>query len=239
MKHLVILGLILVLLTVPSCGLLPGGAPPTPTSAPSPVPTLVPPTLAPTSTPVPTATPTPAPPTPTLASPLDVLTKAFRGLSGVKTYRAKVVTTGLPKGATQESTFEVVLPDRFHLTSAGMEVILIGKTAYVKLGTKWQKAALPKGIDMSIADPKALEASLGISTNIKLVGTDDLEGKPTFVYQYTTTIKGPPAQTFASKMWVDAASGLPAKSESELKTGQKTTTTFYDYNATITINPPL
>jgi outer membrane lipoprotein-sorting protein len=120
-----------------------------------------------------------------------------------------------------------------------MEMILIGSTAYLKLGDKWQKAALPKGIDLSLADPKKLETEMGTTTDIKFVGSEVLDGTPTWVYQYTTNIKGPPALKMSSKSWIGIADNLPRKTEQESKPGQKTTVTFYDYNANITINAPI
>lgn len=149
-----------------------------------------------------------------------------------------MTTTGLPTG-TQETNLEVVLPDRFRMTSKQMELIMIGKTVYVKVGNQWQKVAMPKGIDLSLADPKKFEENLGVTTDVKLVGTELLDGTPTFVYQYTTTIKGPPAQKFTSKVWIGVSDNLPRKLESEPKAGQKTTVIYYDYNANITINPPI
>ena len=233
MKKFLIAGLLLTALGVSACG----SAPATPT----PEPTLVPTRALPTSTPAPTNTPPPPPtstPTvvPTPANPAQGLLTAFKGFSSVKAFRAKTSTTGLP-GGTQESNLEIVLPDRFHMTTSKLEMILIGKTMYIKTGTKWQK--LTQNIDLSAVDPKKLEAELGVSKDVKLVGTDILDGTPTFVYQYTTTIKGPPARTTTSKVWVGMADNLPRKRETEPKAGQKTTTTYYDYNANITINAPM
>lgn len=233
MKKLLIAGLVLVALVASACS----AAPATPTTAP----TLVPTRPLPTATTAPTNTPTPAPtstPTavPTPANPVQGLLTAFKGLGGVKSFRAKISTTGLP-GGTQDSDLEMVLPDRFHMTTSKLEMILIGKTMYIKTGTKWQK--LTQNIDLSAVDAKKLEAELGISKDVKLVGTDVIDGTPTFVYQYTTTIKGPPARTTTSKVWVGMADNLPRKRETEPKAGQKTTTTYYDYNANITINAPM
>src|SRR5512138_58147 len=157
MKKFLIAGLLLMALGVSACG----SAPATPT----PAPTLVPTRALPTSTPAPTNTPTPVPtstPTavPTPANPVPGLLTAFKGLGGVKTFRAKISTTGLP-GGTQDSDLEVVLPDRFHMTTSKLEMILIGKTMYIKTGAKWQK--LSQNIDLSAVDAKKLEAELGVS----------------------------------------------------------------------------
>lgn len=239
MKQVVVVAAMLTMLFVTACGGLPGVS--SATATPTKAPTASIPTQAPSPTAAPTATPTSLP-TPTLGSPLDVLTKAFKGMGSVKAFRAQITTTttAVKTGGTSPVTIEVVLPDRYHWISKQTELIMIGKTVYVKVGTKWQRAAtLPLGIDLSSADPKKLESNLGVSKDIKLVGTDDVDGTPTIVYQYTTTLKGPPAQTFTTKLWVGAVDGLPRKREFELKSGQKTTILYTDYNGSIAINAPI
>ncbi|MDE3088930.1 MAG: hypothetical protein KGJ80_06055 [Chloroflexota bacterium] len=232
MKRAAILGLLLVALALSACG--GGAATAVPTQALPPTAATTP-TKAATATPIPTATATAAP---TSANPLDALTRIFRGWTGVKSFRAKITTT-TSAGATTETTLDVVMPDRFHIVSKQFEAIVIGATYYVKTGTTWQKIALPKGLDFSFADLKKIEAELGASTDIRLVGPEVLDGTPTLVYQYTTTIKTPTPLTTTSKVWVAVSDQLPRKMESLSKTGTKTTAIYFDYNAAITIEPPI
>ncbi len=239
MKRVTLLIVLVAILTATACGGIPGlSAPATPTLTATPVPPTSTPTMVPTATLAPTSTATAAP-TATLASPADVLAKAFKGMAGVKTFRATMTSTGVPTVGTTESTIEVVLPDRFHMISKQMEFILIGKTFYMKTGAKWAKVTMPKGIDLSVADPTKLDAAIAASTEKKLVGTDDINGTLAYVYQYTTTIKGPPAQKYTTKVWISAKDGLPLKTETTLKPGQVTTVVFSDYNSNIVINAPI
>lgn len=242
MKRGTVLGvLLLVVLASGACSVVaPATAPVQP----------LPPTLAPSAqttvtatntaasvvAPTPTATKT-APPTAT-ANPLEALTRIFRGWAGVKTFRAKIVV--LPKtGASTVTDLEVVMPDNFHIRTPQLEAIAIGQTYYVKLGNQWQKIALPQGIDLNFADIKKLEAELGASTDVKLIGPEVLDGTPTLVYQYTTTITTPTPLTMTSKVWVAVSDQLPRKMESVAKSGTTTTVTYYDYNANITIESPI
>ncbi len=208
----------------------------TPTSTATLVPTLPP---LPTSTPLPP--PTPVLPTataaPTSVNPLDALTAMFRGWSNVKTFRAKATVTPA-KGAAQEMTMEVVVPDRFHLTSKTFEAIKIGSTMYMKIGASWQKITLGQNLDFSFGDIKKLESELGTSTDVKFLGAEVLDGTPTLTYQYTVSIKTPTPTTTTSKVWVAVADGLPRRMESTSKNGTKTVVTFYDYNASFTIDAP-
>ena len=239
MKRFLIVGLVFIALAASACDAVPGAPPATPTSAPTAIPTRLPPT----NTPAPTNTPPPPPTTapavlPTAGSAVDALTKIFKGWASVKSFRAKMTLTGPPTGTT-EMNLQVVTPDRFHLTSQQMEIILIGTTVYLKLGNTWQKVPLPQGIDLSLANPKTFESQIGASSDVKLVGTEVLNGTPTIVYQYTADIKGPPAQKITSKVWVGATDNLPRKIESSPSANQKTVIVFTDYNANITVNPPI
>ncbi len=232
MKKLMLVGLVLVAIAVSACG-----ASPTPTKVP---PTLIP---IPTNTPLPPATPSPIPTAtatavPTPANPGASLTNIFKTWGAVKSLRAKMTTTGGTTG-TQEMTMEVVMPDKFHMVGKDIEMYLIGKNFYMKVGTKWQKMTMPPGTNFDFANPQKIAATMGAQTDVKFLGAEVLDGVPTLIYQYTTSIKGPPAQKYTSKVWVGAVDSLPRKSESEPKPGQKTTVIFYDYNANITIAAPI
>jgi hypothetical protein len=226
-----------ILLGVTACG---GAVDAVPTSAPARVSvaaaTLPPPTQARVPTVAPSPTQPPAPPT--SANPLDALTRAFRGWGGVKSFRVKM-TTASGTAAGLEMTMERVMPDRFHMVSKQFEAIMIGQTFYMKIGAQWQKMVMPNSIDLSFADVKKYETELGASSETKLIGPDVLDGTPTLVYQYTTTIKTPTPTTVTSKVWIAVADGLPRKMESESKAGTKTVMTFYDYNANISIEAPI
>ncbi len=229
---LIVAVLLLLVLTVTGCSLFAAPTPVPPTV--TPLPTATPPPTA-TATRVPTATPTPFP---TPANPGAALTNIFKAWGNVKSLRAKMTSTGAPTG-TQEMTMEVVMPDKYHLTGKDLDMYLIGKAFYMKVANKWQKMNMPPGISFDFANPQKIAATLGAQTDTKFLGAEILEGVPTLVYQYTTSIKGPPAQKYLTKVWVGALDNLPRKSESEPKPGQKTTVIFYDYNADLSIKAPI
>ncbi len=148
-----------------------------------------------------------------------------------------MTTTGGTSG-TQLTTLEMVMPDKIHMVgkdAAGkdFEMYQIGKTFYVKVGTKWQKVTMPAGINLDLTNPQKVAAAMGLQKNVKFVGAEVLDGVPTLIYQYTST------QKVATKVWVGVLDSLPRKSESEPKPGQKTTVIFSDYNANITITAPI
>ncbi len=244
MKRGIVLGsLLLVALASSACSVAPATAPtqpPPPTSAPT-AQTIITATntAAPVVTPTPTATKTSVPTA--TANPLEDLTRIFRGWASVKTFRAKIVV--VPKtGVTIEAELEVVMPDRYHIVVkqqvVQLEYIIIGQTSYGKSGNQWQKISL-QGIDLSFADVNKIVAELGASTDVKLIGPEVLDGAPTIVYQYTTTITTPTPLTTTSKVWVAVSDQLPRKMVSVAQSGTTTTVTYYDYNVNITIESPI
>jgi hypothetical protein len=199
----------------------------------TPLPTRAPPspTVPPTATqPPPTATTNPA------ANPLDALRSAFASWA-VRNPCAKMVQT---KGTTTtlEGTLEAV-PDRFHMVTKQIEMIAIGKTFYMKTGTTWQKVTLTQGLDFSFADIKKWQDELGVATETKFIGADVLDGAPMLVYEYKTTVKGPPAITSTTKVWLAVSDRLPRKTETISTSGAKTVMNFYDFNANVAIEAPI
>ena len=244
-KRLSLLTLVLVALAssilVTGCGSVPFLSPP-PTATSVPTATSIP-TIAPTATPAPptatatkaaTATPT-NPPTP--ANPSASLGQIFKAWGTVKSFKANMVSTGLPTGSVQ-MTMEVLTPDKFHVTTSGLEMIMIGKTIYMKIGGKWQKVA-SSTIDLSLIDPSKYAAGQVTTSDVKFVGMDVVAGTPTLVFTYKSTVKGPPAVTSNNKIWVGATDSLPRKMESSPKAGQLTTITYTDYNSDISIKVPI
>ncbi len=81
--------------------------------------------------------------------------------------------------------------------------------------------------------------------NFKSLGTDSLNGKPMRVYQYTTTTtQAGITSTGTTKIWIGVSDGLPYKSEADGEVvgqaGSKShTVTTYEYDPSITIEPPV
>jgi hypothetical protein len=155
------------------------------------------------------------------------------------------MTTSGTKAGPAEMRIDVVMPDRFHMASDQMEIIVAGSTAYLKLPTgKWQKVA--GGTDMSFANIKKMQEEFKNSQQVKEIGSDTLDGVPTSVYEFTTKLpkgdKAPPGMpdSYQAKIWVSNADALPRKLEGVAPdTGYTTTVIYYDYNADITIEAPV
>jgi hypothetical protein len=174
-------------------------------------------------------------------SPVDFMKKAMRAQFDAKSYRARMESSY--EGQNSTRIMEFVAPDRFHMTSDIDEIIIVGSATYRRTkGGPWQKfPADVGGMVTAFRDPKMID-ELSKNTEIKFLGTDVLDGTPTLVYQYTTTNAFGSGMTSTSKTWIGTADSLPRKSEVEADVNNqksKTTITYYDYNAGISIEPPI
>ncbi|MDT5268630.1 MAG: hypothetical protein QOH49_816 [Acidobacteriota bacterium] len=191
------------------------------------------------------------------ADPRADMVKAMRASLDAKSYRVRRVMTS-SNGRNHNMTGEVVMPDRMHITTemempgrgaVKQEVIYIGKESYKRIGdAPWQKDPLGMGDVLSqLRDPKLIDA-IQQKAEVKYLGNDTLDGAPMLVYQYTIKDLLGAGKDGVSKIWIGATDSLQHQVESEsdvdpLNTGKmihsKSTTTFYDYNADITIAPPM
>ncbi|HEX5736686.1 MAG TPA: hypothetical protein VF131_27895 [Blastocatellia bacterium] len=175
---------------------------------------------------------------------LESLTRAFRNLGAVKTFRANMLSDRKQEGII-ESKVTAVLPDRFHLVNDSLEVKVIGSDLYRRFPDgSWKKASQSTDIT-GLLDPKKLEAYISSAVEIKLVGEEELDGVPSEVYE--ASLPHIPAtrgahdrlQPFAAKVWVSKQDRLPRKLEGTALVSQvRTEVVYYDYNAKIKVQPP-
>jgi hypothetical protein len=173
------------------------------------------------------------------ASPLDAMTRSINAQMNTKSYRMRMELSSAGHNLTD--TLEIVWPDRYHMVSTtnegtGSETIVVGSTAYVKIGNSpWHKSPADAGQMMFAFQGRKIEEMRKIK-EIQLVGTDTLDGMPVRVYQWVTE------GTFVAKAWISTADDLPRKMEVEGEVkGNKTksTVTFSDYNAALKVEPPM
>ncbi len=184
--------------------------------------------------------------------PLDVMTKAMRAQLDAKSYRAHV-TSSMGDGAATKMLIEYTAPDRYRMTGEGaggeagkgfkMEYVIVGGATYIKTPNGgWVKSPIDaSAMIKNFRDPKMLD-ELAKTADVKLVGTDTIDGAPMLVYQYTQNNPMGMNLKSTSKTWLSVADGLPRKTESEGEfDGKKTKTliTMSDYNADIRIEAPV
>jgi outer membrane lipoprotein-sorting protein len=155
----------------------------------------------------------------------------------VKSFRATMKAEG---ETPMQTELEFVSPDRYRIkTGSLMDVIIIGKTTYMKIGDKWQK--MPGELDSKISDLRSTFNKEGMKwvSDVKYTGDDTVDGKAAYVYIYHA--KGPDkVGENESKLWIAKADGLPIKVEAVYKSGpMKSMRVEYDYETPVSIEPPI
>jgi len=238
-RKLLVIGCIVVAALVTACGAQ--------NTAPSTAPNSA---ALPTQSPESSSAPTQAKPTATVApalplgDPREAVIKAVRAQLKAGPYRVKSTTT-TDKG-TSERTAEVILPDRFHITTRSgqtqQEFIIIATKTYRKVGDRWTEIPIDMGsLVGEFVSGLSEEAEKGIS-DVKLVGPDVVNGTPTLVYTYNVKVKLNDTElNSAVKMWVSVANGLPLKQEvdGEFAGVKSKTVQVIEYDSSIKIEAPI
>jgi hypothetical protein len=152
-------------------------------------------------------------------------------------FRAKMVGSGQ---TPLKMELEFVAPDRFRImNTTGPEMVIVGKNVYLEHEGRWQK--VPGDLGASVPDMRKAWDEEGRKwfTDVKYVGEDTANGKPTHVYTYHN--KG--AEGIGendSKIWIGKSNGLPVRIEANYKKGTlRSMTIDYDYDSDISIEPPV
>ncbi len=182
-----------------------------------------------------------------------VVTNAHQLLKSQKAYRVRSTSTTSMGGQPITSLREVVAPDRMHNVADGREIIVIGRTMYVKKGGAWQNMGtqmsdmtdkFKKNVQDMSPDEKA-QATKGLSADYKSLPDEELDGVATAVYemhsQLDTHVEGVGAITTVTKIWISKSDGLIRKEVSDgNEAGMKVhTTRLYEYDPSITIEAPI
>jgi hypothetical protein len=190
----------------------------------------------------------------TSGDPQAVVTNARQSLTNQKAYRIRSTSlVSISGGHARTSVREFVAPDRMHNIEDGREVIIIGKTMYVKKGDNWQNMGtqmsdmqekLKERVQQMSATEKA-EATKGLTGDYKSLGDELLDGIPTAVYemhaQMDTQVQGVGSIVTITKFWIGKSDGLFHKEESNGdEAGMKIKTTkTYEYDPSIKIEAPI
>ena len=162
----------------------------------------------------------------------DSWTRSVSAWPLVKSVRARVEIDS-PNGPAS-AQFEAVQPDRFHMSTRGIEVIAIGSDTYMRIqGAGWEKQQANSAQAFSLKGIMGDELLKGGTP--KLVGTEKIGGIDTDVYEVTSALGVPGT----ARVWIGKSDGLPRKLTGNLG-GITMNVTFYDFNKNdISIKAPL
>ena len=177
---------------------------------------------------------------------------AYQSLFARSSYRLHTVSLDRIGANTAFTTYttDYAAPDRHEFKGEGnsaknSDIILIGQDTWVRQGDRpWKKTSFK--FSALKDDLKAwLDKINDKNSEVKLIGTESLDGTPTNVYQISYNVKDEEAEMTnkgTGKVWTGTTDGLPHKAEVEGQTEKSKSyksTTTYDYNANIKIEQPM
>ena len=148
------------------------------------------------------------------------------------------------KGDTAISNIEAdSVPPNYHQVTSAMgtvvaEQYVYGGTIYNKVQGQWSQ--LPGGAKTFTNTLEGFAQGVNsalVLADGKVVGIEDINGKPATAYSYTTTLKGLDVKPAQYTIWVDNASGLPVKRVNITPDGLKIVQ-LITYDASITLTLP-
>jgi len=176
------------------------------------------------------------------SNPPEEIVAIARKMLAQPSYRAIIETVGEPKS---DSVVEFVTPDRVRARTKDVEQIAIGPDQYMKVFGVWRKvdignARLSSGQEEFESILKFGPTSL---SNASFAGEESVLEKATLVYLYSIKREMPPLE-YDVRVWVSKTDGLPVRVQYDHRLGppnmmnKKKLTTFSNYGAEISIEPP-
>jgi hypothetical protein len=166
-----------------------------------------------------------------------------------KSFRATTVTED-GSGAKGTIVIEYVAPDRLRVVQGTEQEMIAIKDQGLwrkSADTEWEaQGGAAAAFMFAQIEPAAIESNLKLIDveSIQFAGTELLEGKPMFVYEYTSSLQGGNETMKANnKLWIGAVENRPYRLETSIDspvtpgTKDKILVT-YEYDLPLTIEPP-
>ena len=125
---------------------------------------------------------------PALADPTNDVKNAFVKLATASSYHVQIEA----HGKTLEG--DVAPPDKSHFVMPPMEMIMLGKTTYVKINGSWMQFAVP-GVDKMFAGYQQVTSMAKTPENVSVtdLGMKSPDGAPLHAYSIKNTDSSTPA----------------------------------------------
>lgn len=143
-------------------------------------------------------------------------------------------------GKTTTAAGEVIFPDSFHITAEGMEMLMVKKKAWMKMGGSWQAMPPETGAMMASMIENGITKGIDAMKNVECLGSEDYEGASYQAYTYTTSGETMGITTSANVKLYATDDGVPAwlVLEGEAMGTKSTTVQKITMDPSITISPP-
>ena len=178
----------------------------------------------------------------------DAITGALRSSLTVDSMRMQITSEDLNSGITTDVTLAFVRPDRYQMSSEGIELIVIGDTTY--LGTpdgEWvetpanMSSTIEEALLAFVSDAAIEERLAGVSSDwsrVNSLGTKKINGVEVRGYEYEESA----TDQFSSlvRMWIGVDDGLLYRQEIEGNIAgiQSRTLMDFEYGDDVAIEPP-
>jgi len=159
------------------------------------------------------------------------IVQSATNLKNLKSYRMKLVVEQAGKAVT--TVTEAVPPNKIHMTSDTVEMIVIGDDIYTKMGSTWNKTTTPG----TAAQYGKSYVTQDIVVSARKEGAEAVSGVACDKYVYTAKVGDNPPMDIT--VWIGVKDGLPYKMVTKPNATMTTTQTLYDINADIKIEPPV
>lgn len=154
-----------------------------------------------------------------------------------------VTMTVTTSNSTLKMNADVILPDRYHITTdhsgKTSEMLIVGNKSYNKVNGQWVDSPFDIA-DLTASFTSAIGKDTTIS-NVQLMKTDTVNGKSANVYTFDSHYATQGLTIDASTtMWVGTDNGLPLKLEVDSTAAgiQSHTEEIIEYDPSITIEAP-
>ena len=173
---------------------------------------------------------------PAAADPRDDLIAAFSKAMEKGRYAATISTGG--RGAT-EMQMRVILPNRFHMKSPDTEMIILPQGTWMNANGQWMQFPMNMSKMIEGYSQQAVEEGVASLRDVRVTGTETIEGCESTVYAYSTSGKfmGVDANSTAEAA-ICGSTGLPIRVVSRDRKGKTEATITYDYTSDFDIRPP-
>lgn len=156
-------------------------------------------------------------------------------------FSATIATTD-KKGRVMTSEMRANWPNKFHMKSQESEFIIIGDSTWMKpAGQNWMKFPMSMSKMIDAYKPEMMKASMEGTTNVRYLRDESVNGKDckVFAYDFDVKVMGFRSQG-TSTIYLDKASGYPARVETDGEAmGQRSKTVVdYSYDPDIRIAAP-
>lgn len=172
-----------------------------------------------------------------LADPQAEVEGAFRKVMADKSYNA--VITSEAKRRTTVIHMVVELPDRFHMKTEGMEVIILPDGTWMNAGGQWMRA--PVNMSQMIAGytGEAIEKGVDSIGKVEYVGEEDVQGCASKNYRYSQSGEFMGMKSSGEALVsICQSNGKPVRIVSKEQGKSDTVTIVYDWETPVNIRAP-